>query len=344
MTKVIEIKDKVIKFCGQYESYLKYVYRFIIAIILFLMITNAIGFMEKINSVPIMLGLALVCAIFPQEMTMLAAAVLVLLNLYVLSMEVALAALVVFCVIFLLYFRFAPHDGILFLLTPICWAMGIPYILPVAAGLLRKAYSAAAIVSGTVAYYFVYGVYENVTALQTATATAETKAQMSITVTQLLTNKEMFLMSGILAAATIVVYMIRKQAVDHAWMIAIISGIFVQVAAAFAGYLIFDISGKEISLVVGSLVSLLLGFVIEFCFMNLDYGRTERVQFEDDEYYYFVKAIPKKMVASTDKSITEYSAYDGFKVRRKAKKEAEEKRVTRKSVVEELDIDEEFFK
>jgi hypothetical protein len=31
--------------------------------------------------------------------------------------------------------------------------------------------------------------------------------------------------------------------------------------------------------------------------MNLDYARTERVQFEDDDYYYYVKAVPKKMVA-----------------------------------------------
>lgn len=34
-------------------------------------------------------------------------------------------------------------------------------------------------------------------------------------------------------------------------------------------------------------------FLIEFLCFNLDYSRTEKVQFEDDEYYYYVKAVPK---------------------------------------------------
>ena len=31
---------------------------------------------------------------------------------------------------------------------------------------------------------------------------------------------------------------------------------------------------------------------------SVDYSRTERVQFEDDEYYYYVKAVPKVVVAT----------------------------------------------
>ncbi len=37
--------------------------------------------------------------------------------------------------------------------------------------------------------------------------------------------------------------------------------------------------------------------------MNLDYARTENVQFEDDEYYYYVKAVPKKMIAKEEKVV-----------------------------------------
>ena len=31
---------------------------------------------------------------------------------------------------------------------------------------------------------------------------------------------------------------------------------------------------------------------------NLDYARTEKVQFEDDDYYYYVKAVPKITVTA----------------------------------------------
>lgn len=36
---------------------------------------------------------------------------------------------------------------------------------------------------------------------------------------------------------------------------------------------------------------------------NLDYSRTEKVQFEDDEYYYYVKAVPKMTVATPEKKV-----------------------------------------
>ena len=47
-------------------------------------------------------------------------------------------------------------------------------------------------------------------------------------------------------------------------------------------------------LIVGNIISLLIAFILQFLFMNLDYARTERVQFEDDDYYYYVKAVPRK--------------------------------------------------
>ena len=35
----------------------------------------------------------------------------------------------------------------------------------------------------------------------------------------------------------------------------------------------------------------------------MDYSRTEKVQFEDDEYYYYVKAVPKMTVAAQTKTV-----------------------------------------
>ena len=35
----------------------------------------------------------------------------------------------------------------------------------------------------------------------------------------------------------------------------------------------------------------------------MDYTRTEMVQFEDDEYYYYVKAVPKNVLAAPQKKV-----------------------------------------
>ena len=46
-------------------------------------------------------------------------------------------------------------------------------------------------------------------------------------------------------------------------------------------------------MIVSALVGLLVTLTAEFLAVGLDYPRTEKVQFEDNEYYYFVKAVPK---------------------------------------------------
>lgn len=345
MEKLLEIKEQVIRFCEEYELYLKFVYKFVIALALFCMINSTVGFMEGISTFPVALLLALVCCLLPQSVTLFAAAALVVLNLYVLSLEVALTAVLVFVLIFFLYFRFSPKDGVLFALTPLFFVFHIPYILPIGAGLLRKVHSAAAVACGTICYFFLNGIYENVTALQATTAGSgdvET-VKMTITAGQLLTNKEMYFTVIVFIVSAIVVSGIRKMVIDYAWKVAIVSGALVQISGLFVGYLLFDISGKTFGMIVGNLVAIALGFVLEFLFMNLDYSRTERVQFEDDDYYYFVKAVPKKIIASSDKAVIEFGGFtplDKIKGRRKK----EELPVSRKEIAEELDIDEEFLK
>ena len=343
MTKILEIKERVVRFCGEYEIYLKFVYKFILALALFCLINGSIGFMEDVSTFSVALLLSLVCCLLPQAMTILVAAALVVLHLYVLSMEVAITALLIFVLIFFLYFRFSPKDGVLFALTPLCFALNIPYVLPICAGLLRKIHSVAAVACGTVVFYFLNGIYENVTALQSTSAggTVET-TKMTITVGQLLANKEMYLMVAVFTLSAIAVNIVRKLSIDHAWKVAYISGALVQISGLFVGYLIFDISGKTGAMIIGNLIAILFGFIIEFLFMDLDYSRTERVQFEDDDYYYFVKAVPKKMVSSSDKEIIRFGGISSID-RLKEKQKKTDAPISRKQIAEELDIEEEFL-
>ncbi len=341
MTKLLEIKKQIFHFCGRYEIYLKFVYKFVIALVLFALINGTIGFMESISTLPIALVLALICCVLPQSMTLIVAAGLVTLDLYVLSVEVAVTALLIFALVFFVYFRFAPKDGVLFLLTPICFALHIPYVLPIASGLLRKIYSVAAVACGTVVFFFLDGIYENVTALQATmagTGNVET-TKMTITAGQLLANKEMYLTVAVFVLSAIVVNIVRKMSIDHAWKVAIVSGALVQISGLFVGYIFFDIVGRTFGMIVGNVVAILLGLVLEFIFMDLDYSRTERVQFEDDDYYYFVKAVPKKMVASSDKEIIQFSGFSTLE-RLKDRRKKDENPVSRQQIAEELDIEE----
>lgn len=350
MTNLLEIKDRLIRFYSKYETYLFPVVKFIVAIVLFTVINMNIGFMEKISQFPIALILALVCAILPVNATIWLAAFVVLADMYALSMEVAVTTLVLFAALFFLYFRFAPKDGFAAVLTPVCFKLNIPYVMPIGCSLLRDAYSVVAIICGTVIYYFLDGIHQNSGTLKNVVADGETAAATSkfdISVGQLLSNKEMYLVIAIFTITAIVVYLVRRLEVEHAWTLAIISGVLIEVVGLFVGYLVLNVSGKTLGLLIGNILSLLISFVIQFLFMNLDYARTERVQFEDDDYYYYVKAVPKKMVAVKEVTVKHFgnTASMGKRIdRSKRTLTPEEEETSRKVIAKELDIDEDLLK
>ena len=331
------------------ESYLFPVVKFIVAFVLFTTINMNIGFMEKISRFPVALILALVCAILPVNAMIWLAALIVLADMYALSMEVALTTLVLFAALFFLYFRFAPKDGFAAVLTPVCFKLNIPYVMPVGCALLRDAYSVIAVICGTVIYYFLDGIHQNSGTLKSVVAeeSAEASSKFDISVGQLLSNKEMYLVIAIFTIAAIVVYVVRKLEVDHAWTLAIISGILIEIVGLFVGYLVLNVSDKTLGLLIGNILSLLISFVIQFLFMNLDYARTERVQFEDDDYYYYVKAVPKKMVAVKEVTVKHFgnTASMGKRIdRSKQTLTPEEEETSRKVIAKELDIDEDLLK
>ena len=53
---------------------------------------------------------------------------------------------------------------------------------------------------------------------------------------------------------------------------------------------------------------MLVAYMIQFFRLTLDYHGTRKLQFEDDEYYYYVKAVPKINVANADVRIKHINA------------------------------------
>ena len=45
--------------------------------------------------------------------------------------------------------------------------------------------------------------------------------------------------------------------------------------------------------IIGLIISYVLAFLYVQVFFSADYSRTERIRYEDDDYYYYVKAVPK---------------------------------------------------
>ena len=105
-----------------------------------------------------------------------------------------------------------------------------------------------------------------------------------------------------------VVYLIRRLSVDYAWIIAIVAGTVAQLLVIFVGDFVFGVSVSAGTLIFGLLVSVMLAMIYNFFFFSVDYTRTEYVQFEDDDYYYYVKAVPKMTVSTPDVKVQKINA------------------------------------
>lgn len=318
MTGLLEIKEKIKNIYGKYDIYLNPLFKFILALGVFSIINGNIGYMERLNSLPVILVLSLLCSIFPVNFMILLSGVVILLHLYALSLEVAVVGCILFLLIALLYFRFAPRDGIYTLLTPLCLHFNLGPVMPMLVGLTGKAYSVISVVCGTVVWFFLDGVKKNGPALSgSISEDAAITSKFTAILNQLMGNKEMFLVIFAFVLVTVIVLIIRNLSIDYAWTAAIIIGALVNFIVLFAGYVLLEISGKIVGLVIGSLLSLAVALILEFFLFNLDYSRTERVQFEDDEYYYYVKAVPKMYVAVKEKQVKTFNSKSGKKTARK---------------------------
>ena len=109
----------------------------------------------------------------------------------------------------------------------------------------------------------------------------------------LMQNQEMMITIIAFVTVLVIVHVVRRLEVEYAWNIAILVGGMVYMLVMAAGGIFLEAPIPAIPLVAGTIVSVIVGEILEFFLFHVDYKRTERLQFEDDEYYYYVKAVPK---------------------------------------------------
>ena len=302
MRNLLEIKEMIKRIYSRHEVFIVPVLKFLLAFVALLCINGQLGYMTRINRTAIVLMVSLLCSFLPTGFIILFAALFVLLHFYALAMEVALVGLCLFLVMFLLFFRFSPKDSLVVLLTPLCFGLHIPYVMPLAMGLIGTPASTVSVACGVVVYYLVHFVSVNAPAINALDA-EEATVRLRMAIDSLLNNKEMLVVVAAFVFTVILVYTIRRMAIDHSWTIAMIAGTIADVAILLLGDLMYDTNVSVFSVIFGSVISLGLTVVLQFFVFSVDYSRTEKVQFEDDEYYYYVKAVPKMTVAAPEKTV-----------------------------------------
>ena len=207
-------------------------------------------------------------------------------------------------------FVFSPVNAWYFLLiiaivifTPIFFFLKIPYVMPMAMGLLGLPTSIVSVSFGIIIYYMLNYFSASTNVAKVGTDVEETANQFQTVLKGILGDRGMLVLIAAFAVCIILVYVIRRSSMDHSWRIAIGAGAISLIVCILIGDLVCETNISFFGVVVGTVVSAALMLVVEFFAFNVDYSRTEKVQFEDDDYYYYVKAVPKVTLSAPDRKV-----------------------------------------
>ena len=302
MNRLYEAKGYISKYYAKHSSIVDKLVKFVVALLSLTFINQNIGFSELISNSFMTIILSVICMMLPSAMTVVFVVIATLLQLLTLSAGATIVAGSLFVIMYGFYIRYAPGKGVVVLLMPIAFMLHIPVAIPIVLGLIGSPICILPVSMGTIVYYLVDYVKSNSTLLETV-GEGGVIEQVATYAQQVLINREMWCSIIAFAICLLLVYNVRRMSVDYAWEIAIIAGTLGNINAMAYGYIIMDIKLSYVSLIVGSVVAVLIAFIVKFFVFAVDYTRTEKLQFEDDEYYYYVKAVPKVSVTIPEKTV-----------------------------------------
>ena len=292
MKTIFEFREKVIQLYHKVDAFIVPVLKLFVAFIVFHTINARLGYFTKISSVPIELIASLLCSFLPAGVIVIIASVFVLLHMYSLSIIAAVLCGMLFLALYLLLLRFANKESVVAAIAPVLMYWRMPCILPLILGASCTPGAAVAAACGIVAYCFIKVITTNAVAISNM-GIGEAADQLKLIVDAFLANKGMIVVIIAFAATITAVFLLRRLPIKRNWEIALGAGAVLEIVILIVGDIIIDTGLNFGVIILTTILSAAIAFGIKFFRFCVDFGRTERVQFEDDDYYYYVKAVPK---------------------------------------------------
>ena len=307
LTGLLEFKEKLKAFYAKGGIYIRYVCNFVLAFLSMFAMSRKIGGNGIISNPLICIALSIVCAFLPVNITVVIVTIYMIINLFTLSLELAMIALGVMIVIYLLYFRFAPKTGFIMILTPILFFLKLPYVVPVVAALTVGMTGIVPAVSGVFIYYIITFAANYSTAISTLDVNNALQ-NINFIFNNILTNKELVTIVVSFAVVITMIYFIKRLSVNYSAIIAVIAGCVTDALIQIIAFAVLSVNFSIIGMIAGHIAAIIVGLAINFFIMSVDYTATGYVQFEDDDYYYYVKAVPKMSVAKKNVTIKKFNS------------------------------------
>lgn len=306
MMNLLIIRENICVFFQKWERLLLPLLRFCYTLILVSSMHVLFGYQSTLYQMPVIIGVSAICAFLPGGFIYMLVAAISCVDVASFSLEAAALLLAGYLLTYFMYLCLAPGKDWIILVTMVL-LMRLPGIVPFLVAILVGPAGIVPAVCGIVLFYYSVHCKELYSLLTSVTDTGDVSS-ISYLLTAMGKDKEMLLFIIVFIVVIMVTYLLYQSSISHSWMIAICVGMVTMILGLLAGSMLLeDTLGFDV-IFLGSVLSGMIAIVVQFFKGVVDYSRIEIVQFEDDDYYYYVKAIPKINVAKKDINVKKINA------------------------------------
>lgn len=288
--QIVLLREKIYDYYIRYEKYVKYILRFIMAFTLFFLLDKNFSYEKHLSGGLFLFVMAVLGAAVPDGVLVFALLMILAGKLYFLSPILAASVLFLSLLFYFVLLQYCDKFILLTVLVPLALICKVPALPAIVAGLFFAPSAVLAIIVGVLVYYMLYSILK-----------CEKMIEAKINIMELVRhfldgivkNKNMYIILLTLSVAFFIVFFVSKIKIAYSFEISIGVAVLFSCILGIVGNTVFRSSFSIGWILVGNILSGILSYVIHFSHMILDYGSTQELQFEDEEYYYYVKAVPK---------------------------------------------------
>ena len=304
MTKLLDIRTKIIELYRKGNFVIKSIVRAVLYFSVYYAILKKVGFNQYFNAYHIIVILAIVSAFLPAIVSSFLAVLYGVVHIYAVSPEIALLIVITTLVLYCFFVRFTTEYADLEAFSMSATYFSVPFFAPILAGIFGTPMMIIPVCTGIFAYYVMDGVQLNLSVIQNTSTADNSYLIFKNVVDSVVKNENMYVAMAISALVILVMCLIKNIKMDYSFEISLIAGTFIMMFVYIICMLRWDMGFGIVYIITMSLISGALAMFCYYMFRPLYYAASENIQFEDDEYFYYVKAVPKINISSSKTNVT----------------------------------------
>ncbi len=313
MNRLLGFRQKIRQFYAKWEPWIEPALKGLTMLLIILVMNAHVGYSQTLQTWNVVLLTVLVAALLPWRGLTFISAVWLLINMLALSWEVAFVTAALVAIAAVAQYIFLPGFSLAAVLIPVAFCFKIPFVIPLVLGLVGGTLTFIPASAGVLMYFFLAGIEKNSDIFMRTTGSAAGALERFPQIISILQDNDVMLISIIaFAAAAVIVSVIRRISTDYSMYIAVALGAVVNVMIFLIGGFTSDAAIDYAAVFIGSIFSLIIAFAAAFWLVAADYAHAEYLQYEDESYVYYVRAVPKIKIAQKSVKIHDVSAQDDF--------------------------------